>query len=170
MEELMVGGQESLRSIARRFGLSKDAVIRHKAKHLSAVLVQAAERRELLREDNLLDQLQSLHDRAVGLLDRLENRGDLRGATTAIREVRGCLELMAKMMGQLIERHAHLHYQSEIPPEEMRELSRIMREQIEYYQELKAEVDPIIQARMERHLLEGEAALPPAAVADIPRR
>ena len=39
----------------------------------------------------------------------LELAGDLRAATGAIREARGCLELLGKVTGELVEKHAHLH-------------------------------------------------------------
>ncbi len=47
--------------------------------------------------------------------DTLDASNDLRGALLAIREARGCLELGAKLRGQLVERHAHLHASTGLP-------------------------------------------------------
>ena len=45
--------------------------------------------------------MQDLHKRALGILDKAEGANDLRAATGAIRETRGCLELLGKLAGQL---------------------------------------------------------------------
>ncbi len=42
-----------------------------------------------------------LRDRAIGILDTAEASDDLRVALTAIREARGCVELLGKLAGQL---------------------------------------------------------------------
>ncbi len=51
--------------------------------------------------DGLLDQLQQLQAKALGILARAESAGDLRSALGAIREVRSTLELVAKVTGEL---------------------------------------------------------------------
>ena len=37
----------------------------------------------------------------IGILDKAEESDDLRAATAAIREARGCVELLGKLAGQL---------------------------------------------------------------------
>ena len=51
--------------------------------------------------DDLLAQVRSLQGRALAILDRAEKAGDLRTALGAIREARGNLELLAKLLGEL---------------------------------------------------------------------
>jgi len=51
----------------------------------------------------LLEQVRSLHDRAMGILTEAEEAGDLRVALQAIREARCNMELLAKLMGELNE-------------------------------------------------------------------
>jgi len=91
---------ETLRSIAGRFGVSKDAVSRHRP-HIGEALVLAQEIKEVARAETLLDQVQSLNRRALAILDRAEKEGDIRECCTAIRECRGVLELLAKVAGQM---------------------------------------------------------------------
>lgn len=55
----------------------------------------------MAQADDLLDQVQRLRDRALGVLNNAEEAGDLRVAVSAIREARGCVELLAKLAGEL---------------------------------------------------------------------
>ena len=53
------------RDIARRFGPSKDALVRHHDNHLPAALVKAKDAAEVAHADTILDQVQMLRDRAT---------------------------------------------------------------------------------------------------------
>ena len=59
---------------------------------------------EMAEADDLLDQVGDLQRRALAILDRAEEAGELRTALSAIREARGNLELLAKLLGELDER------------------------------------------------------------------
>ena len=100
MDAALVAG-ESLRSIAERFGTSATALHRHKGEHVSRALVRAAEARELDRDGKLLDQVKDLIGSAQSILAGAEARADHRTALAAIREVRGTLELLGKITGEL---------------------------------------------------------------------
>ena len=89
------------RAIARQFDASKDALIRHHDNHLPAELVKAKEAAEVANADSLLDQVTSLRTRAITILDSAEESGDLKTAISAIREARGCIELLGKLAGEL---------------------------------------------------------------------
>lgn len=91
---------EPYRNIAQRFGTSPTALYRHK-EHLPNELVKAKEAEEVADADNLLEQVKSLQTRAISILDRADVAGDLRTALSAIREARGNLELLAKLLGEL---------------------------------------------------------------------
>ena len=56
------------------------------------------------QESTLLDQVKGLQSRAYAILDKAEEAGELRTALSAIREARGNLELLAKLLGELDER------------------------------------------------------------------
>jgi len=94
----------SLRNIAERYSVSKTALHRHKESHLPADLVKAQEAQEVAKADSLLDQVAELRDKALAILAKAEQAGDLRTALQGIKEARGCLELLAKLQGELQER------------------------------------------------------------------
>ena len=93
----------SLRDLAGRYSVSKTALHRHKQDHLPAKLVKAQEAREIAKADSLLDQVTELRDKALSILTKAEKAGDLRTALQGIKEARGCLELLAKLQGELQE-------------------------------------------------------------------
>jgi hypothetical protein len=64
-------------------------------------MAKAEEALEITRADTLLDQVRDLVTKACGLTDRAEHAGDLRTALSGVREVRGCLELLARVTGEL---------------------------------------------------------------------
>jgi hypothetical protein len=103
MDKALVKDSSNL-SISSLFGVSESAVRRHKANHLPAKLVMAQAAEEVARADDLLSQVKNLQDRALAILDAAEEAGELRTALGAIREARGNLELLAKLLGELDER------------------------------------------------------------------
>ena len=100
MDAALVRG-EANRRIASRFGVCEAAVRRHKADHIPNTLLKAEEAEDIARADDLLSQLRALQGRALGILEKAERGGDYRAALSAIREARGCLELLAKLAGEL---------------------------------------------------------------------
>ncbi len=93
--------RERFRTIADQFGVSKSALLRHHDDHLPAALVKAQAATEAAQADALLAQVVDLRDKALGVLDTAQGSEDLRAAIGAIREARGCVELLAKLAGQL---------------------------------------------------------------------
>ena len=100
IDEALVEGV-AFPALAAKYGVSKDALFRHKAKHLPAKLVKAQAAEEVAQADSLLDQVRDLQARAHRILDKAESAGDLRTALGAIREARGNLELLGKLAGEL---------------------------------------------------------------------
>ncbi len=103
IDAALVAG-EPYRSIAQRFAVSPDAVLRHKRDHLPAALVQARAAGAVARADDLMSQVQQIQAKALDLLRRAEAEGDYRTALAGIREARGCLELLAELTQQLDRR------------------------------------------------------------------
>ena len=93
--------RQPFRNIAERFRLSPTTLHRHAQNHLPATLARARDAQEVARGDDLLAQVEGLRDRAMGVLTRAEAAEDLRAAVSAIKEARGCVELLAKMCGEL---------------------------------------------------------------------
>jgi hypothetical protein len=97
-QELISG--TPVRDIAGRYGIGKSSINRHK-KHIPGALVKAQEAGDVVRGDTLLKQVRELHQRAQGITSKAEQSGDLKTALQGIREVRGCLELLGRVMGEL---------------------------------------------------------------------
>jgi transposase-like protein len=118
IDKALVAGA-TYREIAQRFGVSRDALYRHRknghiaeqiakaakkkeiqqAKEVQAVIL-AQEAQEVADAQTILDEVSRLKDRALTILDRAETEGT-REACMALREVRGIVELLAKIQGQL---------------------------------------------------------------------
>ncbi len=91
---LVEGG--SVRDVARRFGVGRNAVHRHrKGGHIAEALAKASEAADVARGDDLLARVRGLEDRALRILDRAERAGELRVALRAIAEVRSTIKLLA---------------------------------------------------------------------------
>jgi hypothetical protein len=101
IDEALVGATAISAIAAKYRDISEDALGRHKANHLPAKLVMAEKAKEVAQADSLLDQVRDLQGRALAILDQAEMSGDLRTALGAIREARGNLELLAKLLGEL---------------------------------------------------------------------
>ncbi len=97
--QLVCGG--SYRDIARQFGLSKDAISRHKESHIPDALVKAQDAGEVAQGDTLMDQVKALQDEAQSILGEARAAGDLRTALQGIGKARDCLELLFKVEGRL---------------------------------------------------------------------
>ena len=91
----------TLRSIAGQQNVSKTSLSRHQRDHLPTALTMAKDAAEVAQADTLLEQVQSLQTKALHILQTAEEAGQLRAALAAIREARGCLELLAKLSGEL---------------------------------------------------------------------
>ncbi len=116
---VLAGG--SKRAVATQYGLSAEAVQRHKA-HIPPALAKAHEAKEVARADSLLGMVRSQYDRALRHIDaseqvlkqakRSKNRRDIleaiRTAGVPMREARRNLELLAKMIGQIPPDQPHI--------------------------------------------------------------
>jgi hypothetical protein len=98
-EALLAG--ETYRNIAKRFSVSISSLSRHKNQHIPKAMTKAQEAQEVAQADNLLEQVQNLQAKALSILAKAEASGDLRTALTGIREARACLELLAKLQGEM---------------------------------------------------------------------
>ena len=104
IDKALLAGQP-YRSVANQYEASPSSVYRHQQDHLPAALVKASEVAEIAHGNTLLEQLQGLQARASGILEAAERAGDLRTALSGVKEIRGTLELVAKLTGELVNRH-----------------------------------------------------------------
>jgi transposase-like protein len=102
IEELLATRQSTYRGIARKYGVSEDAVSRHvKAGHVSQLLAMAADAERAARADSLLDRIEALHSRTLAILEALEGTDEHGTALAAIREARRNLELIGEVTREL---------------------------------------------------------------------
>jgi len=93
--------QATLESLAGVYGMSVASLCRHRQRHVPALLRQAKRAEVVAQAGTLFDQVEGLRDRALGILGKAEGAGSLAVALTAIREIRGILELLGKLAGDL---------------------------------------------------------------------
>lgn len=114
---LLQGG--TFREIAERYGPSIASLHRHKQAHMTVVVAEDAKRKEVeaqRRGLNVLSETESMYrrlsrlvERAEGTLEDVEGGARVTDITQLSRELRGWLELWAKVKGELIERKMVLH-------------------------------------------------------------
>jgi hypothetical protein len=102
IDAALVAG-DSATAIAAKFRVTDDSVTRHKASHLPAAMIKAKEAKEVTQADDLLAQARKVQNKATSLLLKAEAQGDFKTALAGCREVRGCIELLGKLMGELDE-------------------------------------------------------------------
>ena len=100
IDQALVAGTP-YRTVAERFEISPPSLYRHWQGHLPATLLKAREVQDVAHADNLMAQLQSLQQKALEILNHAEGSGDLRSALSALRELRGTVELTARLTGQM---------------------------------------------------------------------
>jgi hypothetical protein len=104
IERALLAG-EPYRAVARQFGVSKDALERHRAAgHVADHLAQAHQAAQVAQADDLLAEVGALRAKAYSILLQAETAGDLRTALQGIRTALECLTLLAKLLGELDER------------------------------------------------------------------
>ena len=104
----LVKPKASTRKIGEVFNLHYKAVERHRDNHLPAALQEIVNETavqelmaETLPDASPQEQVKALTIRAQVILDETHRKKDYSSATRALREVRGCIELMAKLAGEI---------------------------------------------------------------------
>jgi hypothetical protein len=95
--------RKPFRRVAQRYGVSETALHRHKKNCIPADLAKAAEVVKLTQAGTLLEQVCELGHTAREILEQARRAGDLRTALAGIGQAKGCLELQAKLAGELDE-------------------------------------------------------------------
>ena len=113
IDSALVAGESTSKLAGRYRTIHERALRRHRDNHLPAKLILAHEAGEVATAVNLLEEVQNLQWRTLAILDKAEGTGDLRTALGAIREARGNLELLAKLLGELDERPVNVLISSE---------------------------------------------------------
>ena len=123
----------SYRATAEKYTVGRMALQRHR-RHLDQTLIRAHDIHEVARADDLLAEVRGLLDHSRGLLARAERKGHVRDATAAIREARSCLELLARLAGELQSQSVTLV----VSPQWIEVKTVILASLLEYPQALQA--------------------------------
>ena len=83
---------EAYRSIAKQYGCSAPAVLRHKNGHLPEKLTLAKRHQETISAEGLLAEMAGLKSRLRNGLDQAERAGNMAAFVAFAREHRQCLE------------------------------------------------------------------------------
>lgn len=100
-----LGSQAAILRIAKQFKVGRMALTRHRDQHLRADVLAAAAARQVSevvgRGASVLDRLEALDTRMAEIIDEAMLQADKSNAVRAIREMRGLVELRAKLTGEL---------------------------------------------------------------------
>ena len=117
----MLVAKTPLRTVAKQTGTSHSALFRH-SQHIAGAIAKATGAalastsamaaakvvEQAADAQTLLSQVQQLNARAIVILDAAQDAGKHHTALAAIREVRGCLELLGKLSGELQARQTNV--------------------------------------------------------------
>ena len=90
----------SIRDISRRFRMSAAAVARHVA-HIPKALAKAKDAAEIADAGTLLGRIERLIRRCESISDKAQRAKQWAPAVSALGQLRGCLELLAKISGEI---------------------------------------------------------------------
>ena len=93
--------QAPYRDIARRYGVSKDALWRHHDDHLPAVLRRAQEHQEDRHALDIVQQLRAINAASLEVLAAARRTGDREYVLKAVDRVQKQIELQAKLLGEI---------------------------------------------------------------------
>jgi len=91
------------RDIAGRFAVSKSAIERHASDHISKLISRARDLRDWLNADQLVGELRVLREVVLGILEEARADGDHATALQAIGRLEKQAELVARLLGELVE-------------------------------------------------------------------
>jgi len=97
----LVGGT-SCRDVSLQYNVGHMSLHRHqKAGHIPATIAKSEEAKQIAQGEDLLRYTKGLLGRTISYMNQAEAAGDLRTAISAVREARGCVELLGKVTGEL---------------------------------------------------------------------
>jgi len=100
INEALVIERRSLRNIAKQFDVGYQAVNRHK-EHIPQLLIEAARSQELADADLLLDDIATIRDKTLKVLNDAEGDRDWNTMLKAIREARENVRILGELHGRL---------------------------------------------------------------------
>ena len=95
-------------SVSRKYGMSTTAVYRHETKHIPQLLVKARDVATIASADILIAELKGLKDTAEEIMVQCKEDKNYRASLYAIQQLKGLIELTAKLCGELKTTHTSI--------------------------------------------------------------
>jgi hypothetical protein len=122
IDAALVSG-ESLRDIVSGHnGTTRSALDRHR-KHIAPALTQAKQAVEVAEATTLLSRIERLMSRCETLFEGAAAERKWAGAAAAARELRGCLELIGKLSGELTQAGVNISFSKTFSEISIKDLS-----------------------------------------------
>jgi len=90
-----------VRDIAAEYDIGRDALYRHRERHLPKAMTKAQALKEQGAADDLVERVEKIFTQAQDLMEKASKDGRYAPAVSALREARSCLELIGKLVGEL---------------------------------------------------------------------
>jgi transposase-like protein len=103
IDQALVGGR-AYRDIAGQFSVSRSALDRHRAEHLSPAVQKAQQASEAEHALDITKQLRAINGVSLSILDEARRSNNPAIALKAIDRVQRQIELQAKLLGELDDR------------------------------------------------------------------
>ncbi len=104
IDAAIVEGRVPKSGLARKHGLSVDALERHAKSHLPIALLKAADAEEATSAGNLLERVRAAEVHARSLARQAQEEGDLRAAVAGLKVVLDALALLDRVAERLAEK------------------------------------------------------------------
>lgn len=134
---------DSTAKIAQEFAISYDALYRHfKANHHIRDVTAIPTTAELSKSEDILREIAEHHSEAKALKDQAKADGDLKVALLGIDKALKCLELMAKIQGQIAAQEVNINLQqvSIYQSPEWSKVGEVLARVLTPYPQLRSEV------------------------------
>jgi hypothetical protein len=145
---------DSIAKIAQKFALSYDALYRHfRSDHHIREVTAIPTALELSKSEDILIEINEHHIEAKRLRDQAKNDGDLKTALIGIDKALKCIELMAKIQGQVHEQNVTVNLQqiNIYDSSEWSKVGDLLARILEPYPEIRIEVAKELLALQETH-------------------
>jgi len=100
VDEGLTQGRSAL-SLSKTYGVGERAIGRHKTAHLSPALTALAAQREEKHAVTLSSRLESAMAKVEEIIESSHRSGAVGQLLPAVRELRACIELQAKLTGEM---------------------------------------------------------------------
>ncbi|MCK9229123.1 MAG: hypothetical protein M0Q23_01555 [Syntrophales bacterium] len=146
---------KSIASISREYGVSEDALYRHRDNHITRQLATAMAQKELHRSMDLLGEIDELLRRTKRIMNKAEEKDNPRLELKAIAEARGSYELLSKIALTLhqIKIMELEQEQKQIEQDNTSDLSMLNDRELAMFERLVSKIhkaDPSIEVLRER--------------------